>query len=674
MLPKFLPLFLFAFILVFQLKAQEKPPMKFGHVVPADFNTSKYNVDTTDGAIIISDIGESEFEGNNHSSFSIVFKRQRIIKVTNKNGFDLADISIPLYVGDFSKETVEDIKGVTYNLVNGQVVESKLNNNAIFEDKYNKHHNLKKFTLPAVKEGSIIEYSYTVNSDFLFNLQPWEFQGKYPRVWSEYSVEIPQYFDYVTLAQGYKAFDSTFQGFGTNSYRIRITTNAAESDGVVDLNARTSIRRWIIKNVPALKEERFTSSIDNFIDKIDFQLSGIQYPQEPYEEIMGNWKTASQKLLADNDFGLDVNRNNGWLDDHMETIIGGAKTQLDKTQKIYDYVKNNFKSTEYRGIYLDKSIKEVFKSKSGSIAEINMLLIAMLKHENINADPVILSTTDNGYTNEVYPLLDRFNYVICKTTVDSNTYFLDATEPYLGFGHLPPYCYNGQARVISENPIPVYLSADSLKESSLTNVILYNATDNSGKLVGSLTKYFGDNESIDMRNDIAEKGKSEYEKKWNTLYNNGEYSISNIDLDKVDKPEEDIKLNFKLEVNEDTSADIIYFNPMLKEGYDENFFKSVDRQYPVEMPYKMDDSYTLSVEIPKGYEIDELPKSAKVTLNEDDGYFEYLVSHDDNMVSMRSRIKLNKAMFLPEDYKSLRDFFDYIVKKHSEQFVFKKKK
>jgi hypothetical protein len=35
---------------------------------------------------------------------------------------------------------------------------------------------------------------------------------------------------------------------------------------------------------------------------------------------------------------------------------------------------------------------------------------------------------------------------------------------------------------------------------------------------------------------------------------------------------------------------------------------------------------------------------------------------------------LNKANFQPEDYNTLRDFFAYVVKKQSEQIVFKKKK
>lgn len=96
--------------------------------------------------------------------------------------------------------------------------------------------------------------------------------------------------------------------------------------------------------------------------------------------------------------------------------------------------------------------------------------------------------------------------------------------------------------------------------------------------------------------------------------------------------------------------------------------------YPVEMPYLTDEVFILKVEIPEGYVVDEMPKSEKVLLNESDGMFEYIFSKNDNEINFRSRLKLDKATFLPDDYEYLRGFYDYIVKKHAEQIVFKKKK
>ena len=87
---------------------------------------------------------------------------------------------------------MDKLRAVTYNLENGKVVETKLDvKSNVFKDKIDKNRVVKKFTFPNVKEGSIIEFEYTLVSDFLNNLQPWEFQGAYHRLWSEYNLSLP---------------------------------------------------------------------------------------------------------------------------------------------------------------------------------------------------------------------------------------------------------------------------------------------------------------------------------------------------------------------------------------------------------------------------------------------------------------------------------------------------
>ncbi|MBC7627284.1 MAG: hypothetical protein H7254_08345, partial [Ferruginibacter sp.] len=84
--------------LCFISNAQDKPDIKFNHVLPADFSTDKLKVDTSYGAVIIADVGNSSFEANNKGWFSLVYKHQRRIKIINKKGFDLASVQIPLYI------------------------------------------------------------------------------------------------------------------------------------------------------------------------------------------------------------------------------------------------------------------------------------------------------------------------------------------------------------------------------------------------------------------------------------------------------------------------------------------------------------------------------------------------------------------------------------------------
>jgi hypothetical protein len=100
----------------------------------------------------------------------------------------------------------------------------------------------------------------------------------------------------------------------------------------------------------------------------------------------------------------------------------------------------------------------------------------------------------------------------------------------------------------------------------------------------------------------------------------------------------------------------------------------MERHYPVEMPYMIDETYILTMDIPEGFIIDEIPKSTRVMYNETEGMFEYLVQKGETNLQMRVRLRLNKAFFPTEEYNTLRDFFAFVVKKESEQIVFKKKK
>jgi hypothetical protein len=68
-----------------------------------------------------------------------------------------------------------------------------------------------------------------------------------------------------------------------------------------------------------------------------------------------------------------------------------------------------------------------------------------------------------------------------------------------------------------------------------------------------------------------------------------------------------------------------------------------------------------------------MPESAKVKLGETDGFFEYLIDQYEGTIRLRSRIKLNRATYAPEEYNILREFFSYVVKKHAESVILKKK-
>lgn len=666
---RFIHLILFSVLAIAVAHSQESPKIKFGNVTVADLQRTVYSVDSSADAVVIADIGHTNFVGNMKGTFSLEFKKFKRAHILNKNGYDIADVSISLYTNGQMEEDLENLKAVTYNLENGKVVETKLDvRNAVFKDKINKNWVVRKFTFPNIKAGSIIEYEYKVKSDFIFNLQPWEFQGAYPRLWSEYNVRMPEFYTYVTLTQGYQKYyindrkDSRDNFYMAESRGVSATERASFNAGVTDF-------RWAMKDVPALKEESYTSTINNHISKIEFQFKSINHPFE-YKNFMDSWPVVSKQLLNDEDFGLQLRKDNGWLNDVMKAASGGAGSEADKARNIYNWVRDNFTCTNYNRKYLEQPLKNLLKSKNGNEAEINLLLTAMLLKADLKADPVMLSTRSHGYAHAVYPLMERYNHIIAKVKIDGKDVFLDASHPELGFGHLNYDCYNGQARVIDNDATVVEMDAASLKEKSVISLFIIN--DEKGNSVGSLQKAPGYYESLRIRSKVKEKGKDNYFAELKKSFGT-EIKMSNERIDSLAKLDDPVGVFFDFDFTGE-KEDIIYFNPMLIEGYKENPFKSAKRYYPVEMPFGIDETYNMQMEIPAGYVVDELPKQMVMKMNEEgDGTFEYRVSVSGNNISFRSRLVINRTFYMPEEYEMLREFFNLVVKKHNEQIVFKKK-
>jgi acyl carrier protein len=649
--------------------AQEKSPVKFGKITPEDFKTNVYSIDSNASAVIIADIGSTVITGNDKGWFSQVHKHYRRAHILNKNGYDLANVKVEVYSDGEGEVELEGLKAVTYNLENGKVIETKLDKGSIFRDKIDKHWSVRKFTFPDLKEGSIIEFEYTTKSDFLFTLTPWEFQGNYPRLWSEYEVSIPEFFNYVFLTQGYHPYHIKTSKARQNSFAITDSKSTSATDRY-EFRGTVVDYRLVMKDVPALKEESYTSTLDNHIAKVDFQLSERRYPLTP-QNYMGTWTTLTTELLKDERFGADLTKNNGWLKDIANAAVGNATTAFEKAKRLYDYIRDNFTCTGYDGdVYMNQTLKNVLKNRNGSPVDINLLLIATLKHEGLQADPVILSTRRHGYAYPIYPILGKFNYVIAQVDIEGKRYYLDASQPRLGFGKLNYDCYNGHARIVNDSATSLEFIADSITEKTVTSVFLIN--DENGNFSGSMQQTPGYYQSNHMRDVVKEKGKEQLFAEIKKAYNT-EIELSEEGIDSLDKYEGPVGLHYKFGIRSD-KEDIIYFNPMLTEGWKSNPFKAAKRYYPVEMPYAIDETFLLRMDVPAGYVVDELPKQLVVKLNEDgDGTFEYRIAVSNEVVSLRSRLRIKRTFFQAEEYDMLREFFNLVVKKHAEQIVFKKK-
>jgi hypothetical protein len=637
----------------------------FSNVTEADLNNRAYTIDATAPAVVLADVGKTEIINNGKNWFGFEFNRHKRIHILNSSAYNLANVEIHLYADGENSERLLSIKATTYNLENGKIREAKLDKNSVYTVRVNKNNILKKFTLPAVKEGSIIDIEYSIRSDYLFNLAPWTFQNEVPTLWSEYKLALPEFLGYVFLRQGFHSYFINEKNDRVVNFRVSDERGTGTTQGL-NFTATITDYRWAMKDVPALRKENFVSSPINYISKIDFQLSGYRYPLTE-KEIMPGWKETAGQLLEREDFGKYLTENETWIEPLIKLIITDSVDHLDVARKVYTYVRDNFVCTDYNALYTTQSLRNVVKTKKGNVAELNLLLTALLKNQGLSVAPVILSTRDNGFAYKEYAVLDRFNYAVCRAEIEGKVFFLDASRPLLGFGKLPHECFNGWARVIDTAATAIDLSPDLLKEKKLTSLVLV-ANENSW--MGNFMQQLGDYYSYDIRTQVKKRGEEDYFENLRESFGSAtKTEVSKIDSLKLyDQP---VKLKYQF-TKPIEAGDFLYINPLFGEAK-QNPFNADNRSYPVEMPYTMDETYLATIYIPEKYSVESLPKSIKVKLNEDEGsYFEYAIEKQGNMILLRSVIKLDRAYYAPAEYDLLRRFFGMIAEKHKEGIVLKK--
>ena len=655
--------------------AQTSGEIKFGKISAADFTVNDFPVDSSTEAIVLADVGSTQVKGSRKGGLALEFKRLRRVLILNKAGYDQAKVEIELYANGDREELLDNMRAATYNLDGGAVTTEKVDMaGSLYREKKDKFTVVKKFAFPQVKEGSIIEYEYKITSDFIFNLQPWYFQDVIPVAWSEYTVAIPQFLNYILVGQGTQSFYLKEQNDKTGSFVITqpkdVAGYSSAGNETETLNVTCGVTefRWGMKNTMALKTEPYSSSVFNYMSKLEFQFAGYR---EPYTEIkmLSTWQDMVKTLRESEDFGGELNKAANWLSAELTPVLGTATTNLAKARNIHAFFRDQFQCTDYWQLFTDQSLKDAFNKKSGGVAEINLLLTAMLRAAGIQADPIILSRKERGLIYPKYPVLRRFNYVICRAMIDGQEYWLDAAEPMQGFGKIDPGCYNGLAKLVDVAATDINMRSDQLLEKSKTT--LQMSFDGKSQWTASVNQLQGYYESVDTRRKLKKDGKESFIRQLQESDPGKDIVVKNLVIDSLNVSEMPVTLRYDLSVPA-AAADIYYLDPVLSGRLKQNPLRSPARLYPVEMPYLNDALYTISITVPAGYKVEELPKPTVIKMPDEGAVFTYKSSVGGSSIKITCQLEINKTSFPASSYTDLREFYNMVVAKQAEQVVLKK--
>lgn len=603
-----------------------------------------YSLDSSAQALILFEKGSSLLKNS-----VLTYHIQRTVKIINPVVADqVAMIAVP----EIGVMTVRNIKGATYNLENGTVIEQELKKSDIVKDKITHLATALKFVLPSLKAGSIIHYSYTFEYRSFTNLEDWTFQHDFPTLFSEYTISIPNYFPVTFMlrtrfpykeAKSQNEVETLTAGSYTSDYGYGMGKNLT----------------WVRQNIPALTPEPFSKSKAYYQEMVTANL------------INKKWETVNNYYFKYNTYYARVFNANSFLKSTVSRLISNQASAVDQAKSIYTFVRDSIAMDNFVDHGSDLDLKETLKSRKGSHQEVNLLLVAMLRRAGIDAAPLLLHTTSGLPLNPMFPDLDKVNYVAAYANIDKKPYYLDATNKYLPFGLLPQYCYNGYCRILAKNGgSSTTLSPDMLSDK---NILFTKITVDSGHTFQlDLEQKIGQVSAFNFRQ-TCKSDLTEAKKRIRAMFDDNTFSISNIQIDNLDNPDKSLTIHIKATKTLAKSTNVLYMNAFFQSYFEKNPFLATTRKNPVDMNHTYYNKYILRFQYPDDFKVVDYPKSSLVKLNDGSMALKTFVEVDSiqHMFSLNSIFESQKTHFPAADYQNLRDFFTTLITVQDSKIVLK---
>jgi hypothetical protein len=636
----------------------QKSADKAGTVTLADLEMTSCSIDTTASAFVMFDIGETSFVAG-EGTFDVLYKRTVRIKILRKAGIRHGELIIPLHTtskGFIKKDAIREFSAFTYNLADGKIVKTKADQKTLFEQKVSDYTFIKKLAFPDVHEGSVLELSYEIRSPFVFRLRDWEFQWEIPVMYSECVLKYTPFLTYAYVLKNAVKFDDyqeyQVEGFAKEFYNTKYKEGAY---------------RFVMKNVPAFTETDYISSNDDYLRTLHFQLNKFTDTRGVAEDQYKTWDELAKNLTEDDDFGKYITSSQSISRQILEVEKFSGLAPAERFNAIVSWVKKNISWNEFERQYAENKPKELLKRKSGSSAEINLFLCGMLQSAGFEAWPVLLSTRGNARVIKDYPFLEFFNYVMVIAKIGDKWVLTDGTEPMCENGSFPVRCINGKGLLVQGDKTSwVDISAKSLSLMDERFRLTFNPGMDS--LDARYTVIATGYQALAFRNSIGKDQDRVVKKMFGTSFDAVDsVIIRNAGVDSVMKPYS-LSLHGKIPV--EMTDGLLVIDPFCNMAISKNPFDKESRKYPVDFIYPKNKALIMELIIPDGYKVRELPQSAS---KEDNlTAFSYTAQLSENKITVHAFYSLKNAVYTPEEYTKLKQFFGTVVKKLNEKIYLEK--
>jgi len=626
----------------------------FGVLTNEEKNFQIFENDTTASAVYLFEKGNNYFDVR-HNYIYLITEYHAKIKILKKEGFDVAEIKLPYYHTEKSTEKILEVKAITHN--NGVKTFVQPQNIFTTDDDENWSH--KVFTFPDIRVGSILEYSYEVQSPFHFNLSGWNFQSEIPKVYSEYNARIPGNWVYNRSLIGEIPLDKAEATVKKDCFYI-------PGYGVADCE----ILKYVMKDIPAFEaSEKFMLAPRNYRSKLEFELSEYHSLRGYTEKFTKTWKYVDKEFRSDKDIGRQLRKKNFFENNIPPDLLVGDEAPLDKAKRIYAFVKQHFNWNNKFGVWHDNNVKKAFEARKGNVAEINIALINLLNSVGLEVNMMLLATRNRGLPKRTHPVMTDFNYIVAKLDIDGKSYLLDASDKRMPFGMLPYRCLNYFGRVMDfQNDSYWYDIVPDKKNKKQIRAQMELDIESgvaSGKFNVVNTGYEAVAEWQSLKSQPEEDYLTEKEEDIDQdFYITSHKVFEDKSTDKL------LMQQFGFEIENVVQEGTIYLNPNIVKFFPTNPFLAPERHYPIDFGYHRSYEFNLNLKIPEGYRVKSIPDNKRIALPENLGLLRFeCLSSNEKSVSVLFSLKLNASHYNSDMYAGVQEIFKQAVEAQTNNYI-----
>ena len=580
------------------------------------------------------------FEEEEQSIVAVLQYHVRV-KVFDASVKEASIVGIPYYFEN-DIERVSDISAVTWQSPNKRV---PLSNDQIRTINVNSRYNVKEFTMPAVQNGSIIEYKYTIRRRYLEELPDFYLAHQVPTSLAKVTITYPTYLRYKALPENFsRPLDHTV---------TRIDSSDVPKIFTYPQPAPKIRETWIARNIPAVRKESYISSLDDYRSKLKFQLSEFGIPRQKLEN---SWDYIVAEIRRKQQLSSKIAANITAAD------LGGQIRQATETQEaaqdsIFRYLNDRMNFSGDKSPFSQVGDKVVLAGKPADQAAINQTLAAMLNGAGMEAYPVLISTRESGQINKSFPSFFEFNGQLVYTEIDGQSYFMDASFPHSQPNLIPVDSYNENGLVLKPQSYD-WVAVEPDKSMFSIQVDMEATLQRNGTLTGSVISLNEGYPAQLMRQQYAD-GQSITQVILQAVfdgYTNAELSEASLqNLQTHDQPAK-IETSFTLPDYAVSYSSGLEFRPMVVGYLMRNPFSDAQRELPVTLdaPEKLDLRYHIN--LPEGYSVKQLPQDRTIALP--GATFAEHYSVNGQTLEYAFQIDISRKKFAPDLYPRLLNLYN----------------